>query len=109
MASPPNLNGKELQKAIISLARLKGWTVCHFPTVQDFKGTWRTPIAADGRGHPDLMLYRERPVAIEVKGDGDRLRPDQATWLEVLAVAGVEVHVIRPQEWRDGTVDRILT
>lgn len=104
----PVLRGKELQKAIIDLAHLRGWTCAHFPSVQDFKGTWRTPVAADGKGHPDIMLYRERPVAIEVKGDGDSMEPEQVKWQDVLLLAGVEAHVIRPSDWRDGTVDRIL-
>lgn len=69
---------------------------------------WATPNAADSKGFPDLILVRERLIAVEVKGDGDTLRPQQKMWLERLSAAGVETYVWTRREWRDGTVDATL-
>lgn len=104
----PVLRGKELQKAIIDLAHHHSWKVAHFTAVQDIRGVWRTPAQADGVGWPDLVLCRDRLITIEVKGDGDSMKQAQVKWLDALTLAGVEAHVIRPSDWRDGTVDRIL-
>jgi len=108
MASPLRLNGKELQKALIKQAQRQGWLCLHFPSVETKQG-WRTPLAGDAKGWVDVFLLRERAVALEIKGDGDSLRTDQVKWGDALLRAGIEYHVIRPKEWRDGTVDRILT
>jgi hypothetical protein len=58
-------------------------------------------LAADSKGFPDLLCFRERVVAIEVKGDGDRIKPDQREWGERLGRAMVEYYVIRPADWPD--------
>lgn len=105
------LRGKALQKAIIERARRTGWRVAHFPPISTTRGGrtyWLTPVAADGRGFLDLMLVRERVVYAEVKGDGDRIRPDQQAWITALRLAGQEVHVWTPASWRAGDVDRVL-
>lgn len=105
------LRGKPLQQAIIKLARQLGWRVGHFPPISTTRGGktwWLTPVAADGKGWPDLMLVRDRLVVIEVKGDGDRLRPEQEQWLIAFRLAGVEAHVITPTHWLAGDVDTIL-
>ena len=102
------MTGKELQKAIIHLARLRGWKVAHFPTIQDARGTWRTPVAADGKGFPDLLLVKDRIVIAEIKGKGDRVREDQEDWITRFRIANVETYVWQPGHWTDGTIDAIL-
>lgn len=110
------LSGGELQKAIIDLAHTHGYLVAHFRSVQaGVRGggtRWMTPVAADGKGWPDLALVRERSperfLVAEVKGDGDRLRSEQKQWLDALAAAGVETHVWTTKDWRDGTIERAL-
>lgn len=103
------LNGTKLQKEIVAAARRKGWKVAHFTSVFDGKNKiWRTPASADGKGWPDLVLVRDRLVAVEVKGDGDKLRPEQKDWLAVLIKAGVETYVWTPADWFDGTIDNVL-
>ena len=47
-----------LQDAVIELANLKGWTVAHFRPAQNARGDWRTPVAAQGKGFPDLVMVR---------------------------------------------------
>lgn len=95
----------QLQDAVIELATILQWTVAHFRPARTEKG-WRTPVAAHGKGFPDLLLARERVVAIELKSERGRLTPEQAEWLDVLAIAGVECHVFRPSDWR--AIERTL-
>lgn len=54
------------QIEIIELARILGWRVAHFRPAQTRHG-WRTPVAADGKGFPDLVLVRERVIYAELK------------------------------------------
>ncbi len=100
------MTGGELQAAIVEAARMLGWRVAHFRAARTAHG-WRTPVAADGAGWPDLCLVRERIIFAEIKGDGDRVRPDQQAWLDTLAAAGAAVYVWRPQDWTGGLVDPV--
>lgn len=101
------LKGRALQKGIIDLARRLEWRVAHFPPVPTERG-WRTPVAADGKGFPDLLLVRDRILIAEVKGDTDRVRPEQRVWLDAFALAGAEVYIWTPQLWLDGTIEATL-
>ena len=47
------MSERELQDAVIQLARLLGWRVAHFRPAMTTRG-WRTPVSADGAGFPDL-------------------------------------------------------
>ena len=69
---------------------------------------WRTAVAADGKGFPDLLLVREQVIVAEIKGDGDKLRPEQEAWLEAFSRAGVPSFVWTPEDWRSGEVERVL-
>lgn len=104
----PRMNGKQLQDAIVDLAHLNGWIAAHFRNARTASGGHVTAVAYDGKGYPDLTLVRERVVFIEVKGDGDRLRPDQEVWIERLGLAGQEVYVATPSMWLDGLLDPVL-
>lgn len=112
----------ELQGGVIDLAQAFRWRVAHFRPAQTERG-WRTAVAADGEGYPDLTLVREeRLIFAELKGERGRLRPAQTEWLNALAlVAGraerlnagraeplVEVFIWRPSHWQDGTIERTL-
>jgi hypothetical protein len=48
-----------------------------------------------------LLLFRDTVMAIEIKGDGDRLKPEQEEWGERLRRAMVEYYVVRPADWPD--------
>lgn len=98
---------KELQKAVIARARGLGWRVASFPKIQDVKGVWRTPVAADGKGFPDLLLVRDRVVAMELK-TGTTPTTEQFTWLTAFRLAGIEAYVIRPADWESGLVTELL-
>ncbi len=95
------MKGKDLQKSIIDMAHLYRWHVVHNPAIETKHRGWTTSLAADAKGFPDLLLFRERVVAIEVKGDGDSLEPEQREWVERVRRAMVEHYVIRPADWPD--------
>jgi VRR-NUC domain len=103
------MKGGDLQRGVIDLARRLGWRVAHFHAIQDNHGVWRTPVAADGKGFPDLLLVRDRVVAIEIKGKGDQLRPEQALWITAFRLADVEALVVTPKEWKSGAVEELLS
>jgi hypothetical protein len=101
----------ELQANVIELARLLGWLVAHFRSVPVKRGNrvvHMTPVQADGAGWPDLVLVRDRLLAVELKQDRRYPSPEQRLWLDALGLAGVETHVWRPAQWLDGTIEAVL-
>jgi len=97
----------ELSDCVVELAHLFGWRVAHFRPAMTKHG-WRTPVAADGAGFPDLIMARDRLVAVELKAERGRTSPDQQDWLAALSNAGVECHVWRPEQWLSGEIEAIL-
>lgn len=68
------------QAQVIDLAHLHGWIVAHFRPAQTAKG-WRTPVSADGKGFPDLVLARKGEVLFrELKAQKGRLTQEQERW-----------------------------
>ncbi len=97
-AKPPELE-RDFQGAVIETARLAGWKVAHFRAARTRHG-WRTPVAADGAGFPDLLLVRgAQLVAAELKSAAGKVAGAQAEWLDALDGAGVAVYVWRPDDW----------
>ena len=96
-----------LQKAVIELAQRHGWKVMH-PLPGRTKKGWSTATQGDGRGYPDLTLVRERLMWVELKAEGKYLSAEQKMWRDWIIAAGGEWHLIRPLQWFDGTVDRVL-
>jgi len=109
------MSGKVLQATIMELANMYGYRAAHFPSVlvtgRDGRPVYRTAVSAQGKGFPDLVLVKrdDRVLFVEVKGDGDKLRPDQETWLEDLRSAGCEVHVWTPADLDSGAIKEALT
>lgn len=102
----------DFQEQVIQLARLLRWRVAWFRPVrvQRRNGTvyHETPVGADGKGWPDLILTRAgRLVAAELKSERGRLTAQQTAWLAALRAAGVEAHVWKPSDWPE--IERILT
>lgn len=101
-SAAPRLKQSEatFQSAVIDYAQRKGWRVAHFRPAQNARGDWRTPVAADGAGFPDLVLVRDRVIFAELKSHTGRVREDQHAWLDALrGAAQTEVHVWRPADW----------
>jgi hypothetical protein len=100
----------ELQEAVIETARLFGWKVAHFRPARTERG-WRTPVAADGAGFPDLILARAgRPLlCVELKSAAGRISAEQAEWLRTLEQAqGSDVRLWRPNDWLSGEIEKAL-
>jgi VRR-NUC domain len=97
-AKPAELE-RDFQTAVVDAARLGGWRVAHFRAARTRHG-WRTPVAADGAGFPDLVLVRgAQLVAAELKSARGKVTREQAEWLDALDGAGVAVYVWRPADW----------
>ena len=88
------------QAVVVEIARLAGWRVAHFRAARTEKG-WRTPVAADGAGWPDLVLVRPpRIVFAELKSERGKLSARQADWIGALRLLpAAEVYVWRPDDW----------
>ena len=86
------------QEAVMALAHTQGWLVAHFRPARTDQG-WRTPVAAEGAGFPDLVLVRDRVIFAELKTERGRVRPEQQRWLDALAGAGAEAVLWRPSDW----------
>ncbi len=99
---------KEFQKSVIEMARFFGWRVAHFRTAMNSRGHYMTPVAADGKGFPDLcMARRERIVFAELKRKGIRkVAPEQAIWHEVLTRTTAEMYVWNPLDW--DSIEQVL-
>jgi hypothetical protein len=87
---------KDWQTQVIDLARLLGWRVAHFRPAKTSKG-WRTAVAADGEGYPDLTLTRDRVIFLELKRETGKTTQAQRDWLTALHTAGAETYVARPR------------
>lgn len=97
------LTESKWQARVISQAHAYGWRVAHFRRVrvQRKNGAtyYETPVAADGKGFPDLILVRGgRCVAAELKVGRNTTTPEQREWLAAFAVAGIESYVWRPED-----------
>lgn len=102
------MNGKpvavretDFQTAVIDLAHVHGWIAAHFRPAQTPTGQWITPVAADGKGFPDLVLAHPKHGVLfrELKSDHGRLTREQRDWLTVLRRAGADAAVWRPCDW----------
>lgn len=86
------------QAAVIELAQMLGWNVAHFRAARTKDG-WRTPVAADGAGWPDLVLVRDRVIFAECKTQCGQLSLKQVAWFRKLDRANAESYVWRPSDW----------
>ncbi len=90
----------EFQKTVIEVAHRLGWKVAHFGAAQIRPGVHVTPVKADGKGFPDLVMVRgHRIVLAELKADKGRLSTEQEGWVDALAEAALEVYVWRPKDF----------
>ena len=73
----------DFQATVIEMAQRLGWKVAHFRPAKTEKG-WRTAVAADGAGFPDLVLVRHRILFAELKTDRGKLSRDQVVWQDAI-------------------------
>jgi len=98
----------EFQAATLDLARLLKSRVAHFRPAMNARGERRTAVAGDGAGWPDLVMARDRLIAVELKSDRGRLSVAQQEWIHALGQAGVETYVRRPADWSNGVIEAAL-
>lgn len=92
------LSEKQLQQAVIDLARLLGFAVYH---THDS----RRSVS----GYPDLTLAKgRRLIFAELKTAKGRVKPLQQEWLDRLQRTGAEAYVWRPADWSFGAIERVL-
>lgn len=87
------------QAEVVKYAQDCGWLVAHFRPAQTADGSWRTPVAADGKGFPDLVLARNRIIFAELKVGKNKPSDDQKKWLIALRRVGALALVWRPEDW----------
>lgn len=91
----------EFQRQVIQLAQLHGFRVAHFRGVKTPTG-YRTPVAADGAGFPDLVIAKRGLIIFaELKAEKGRLSVEQEKWIESLGPSTESrlVVVWRPSDW----------
>jgi hypothetical protein len=92
------MSEEDFQQAVIEYAQERGWKVAHFRKARTKKG-WRTAVAADGKGFPDLVLVRNRIVWAELKSEAGEMSPDQENWRDWLKESGQEWYCWKPSDW----------
>jgi len=97
----------QFQEAVVEAAQVHGWIVAHFRPAKTEKG-WRTPVAADGKGFPDLVLaHPQRGVLFrELKSEKGKVSPEQQVWIDTLTAGGADAGFWRPRDWDD--IERVL-
>lgn len=101
-------NEESFQSAVIELAHYFKWKVAHFRKARTKKG-WITPVAADGKGWPDLFLcHQNRGIVLarELKIPPNKLTPEQSIWLQILTDCGIDAKVWTPADWNE--IERTL-
>lgn len=102
---PLDLSEATFQAAVIGVANHLGWAVAHFRRVRvqrkNGETYYETPVAADGKGFPDLLMVRAmRCLVAELKAGKNKPTPEQAVWIERFrGTLGVEAYVWRPVDW----------
>jgi hypothetical protein len=102
----------DFQVAVIKLAQYLGYKVAHFRGVRVLRANgnirYQTPVQADGKGFPDLVLTRPgRLIFAELKSEKGVLSPEQREWLEAVEAGGAEAYTWRPGDWDD--IQALLT
>ena len=92
----------DFQDMISDLAHLCGYKVAHFRKARKKDGSWITPVSADGKGWPDLILCndkRKSVIVTEIKSEQGKVTPEQQDWIDRLSQCGIETHVWKPSQW----------
>lgn len=95
------LSEKQFQLQVLQLAKLYGWRCAHFRPAQTRSGKWITPVQAQGKGFPDLLMLRGgRQVVAELKVGKNKPSAEQTAWLDAFTLAHVQAFVWFPTDWR---------
>jgi hypothetical protein len=109
-AKLPPMSEAGLLALVLDIAAVHGWRSAHFRPARVMRRGqpgWATPVQGNGKGFVDVVLVRPaRPASgvpgrvlwVELKRDGERLRPDQERWRDWLLAAGQEYFCWRPKD-----------
>lgn len=105
-----DISEEAFQNDVIDIAHQYGFLVAHFRIVkvQRANGTtfYQVPVAADGKGWPDLVLVGPRIVYAELKAMNGILSPEQKVWRDALLKAGGEWYCWKPSDY--DAIHRVL-
>lgn len=103
------MNEADLTKAVLDLASLLGYRTAHFRPAQNSRGAWRTPVAGDGKGFPDLVLAgRGRVVFAELKVGRNGLSDEQVEWRSRILLNRGEWFLFTDKDWHSGAIEAEL-
>lgn len=89
---------KQLQTYVLELARALGWLVYH-----------PYDSRRSQEGFPDLVLVRnKRLLFVELKSARGKVSDAQKKWIAALTETGTDVHIWRPEDWSNRTIERCL-
>ena len=100
---------KALLDAVVAMATVCQWHVYHALPSMNRRGAWATHFRGHA-GFPDLVLSHLKGdlVIVELKSEIGRLTDGQHKWLASFEAAGIETHVWRPAQLKDGTIAKRL-
>lgn len=93
------MNETQWQEQFLQLAHLLGWRHLHVRRTIGKGHKWVT--STNVKGWPDLFLWHERDrrvLAVELKVKPNVATVEQVEVLASLALAGVETHVLYPEQ-----------
>lgn len=87
-ALPLDVDEKQFQAAVVTLAKRHGWMVFHPRLMQ-----------MSEPGYPDLTLVLNRVVFMELKVRPNQPTAEQWAWHDALKAAKAEVYIFYPEHW----------
>lgn len=83
-----DVSEKVWQAGVVEYAEAAGWATFHVTIAKKSKAGW-----------PDLVIFKHRIVAIELKVMPNRATADQLAWIDRFNAAGAEAFVAYPEDW----------
>lgn len=106
---PAGQTEAQFQKTVIEYAQARGWKVAHFRKARTKKG-WRTAVAANGKGFPDLLMVHPEnrwTIAAELKVPPNELSEEQEDWISWLERGRTPAYWWYPKDWEE--IEGVLT
>lgn len=89
----------DFQATLVGVARALGWRCVHFGVGWTSGRGWKTAARYDAVGWPDLIMVKNRLIAVECKATDGRLSAEQQAWLDLLREAGIESYCWSAADW----------
>ena len=99
---------EEFTNQVLEMARLRGWRSAHFRPARTKTG-WKTAVAGDGKGFPDLFLVRRKTghkLVAELKVPPNKCSPEQEEWLADFEAVGIPAYTWTPADFDE--IERVL-